>query len=231
MPRVQMTYQVPIPLLYHHQGDFDFALAHLVNFNSIYAKFYREQVAMGRVVMLDNSIHELGYPLTLDEIKRADDALGGCTYIIPPDWHGDRLRTQEAVKIAMEMWPVGKVVPVVQGRSLREIQDCYEYYCCFGFRKVAIPYRLREMRFDLTPHDWMGHHFLSFTYVNEIYRMRRFPDASCDTGKPFRFAQNSREIPIATQFTEEIPKLDMNKADIDSDILHFNLEIIESAAN
>lgn len=68
--------------------DGDFALAHLVLEDKIYAQFYTDQAKRGRYVVLDNSMHELPAPLSVGEILEAADRIKP-SFVIPPDKLGD----------------------------------------------------------------------------------------------------------------------------------------------
>jgi hypothetical protein len=68
--------------------DGDFALAHLVLENKDYAEFYLEQSKRGRMVILDNSMHELPASLSVGEILEAADRIKP-SFVIPPDKLGD----------------------------------------------------------------------------------------------------------------------------------------------
>ncbi len=66
----------------------DFALAHLVLEDKIYAEFYATQARLGRMVILDNSMHELPASLSAGEILEAADRIKP-SFVIPPDKLGD----------------------------------------------------------------------------------------------------------------------------------------------
>jgi hypothetical protein len=68
--------------------DGDFALAHLVLEDKAYAQFYKDQGRKGRMVILDNSMHELPESLSIGEILEAADRISP-SFVIPPDKLGD----------------------------------------------------------------------------------------------------------------------------------------------
>lgn len=228
MQNVQMTYQIPIPLLETYRGDFDFALAHLCNFSLRYGDFYRKATSEGRMVLLDNSIHELGSPLTIDEIVQADAIIGGASFIIPPDWHDEKEKTIEAFEICAERFNVSRLAPVIQGTNIEELQSCYDWYVNAGVQMICLPYK-REDRFQIVPRSHIRHHFLSFHVVYEIEQMRAFPNSTCDTGKPFRFAQNNLVLPLTVRHDGTLPKLNMNATYINTDCLEDSLSWIKDA--
>jgi hypothetical protein len=203
-------------------------LAHFVLKEPRYAEYYRKAYATGREVILDNGIHELGEPLTIEEIDDARAKLGDVTWIIPPDWHGDFVRTRTAYDIAIDRWGL-KVAPVVQGKSFDEMLTCYNYMIRYS-SMVCFPYRTRGLRLQLIPHleRYRRHHFLGMNYLAEIHEVRKAPEPSLDTGKPFRYAQNNRfMLETAERDPEMMPKLDMNR-ECNRLVLSKNLSLMEA---
>lgn len=76
----------------------DFALAHLVLEDKTYEEFYREQSKKGRMVILDNSMHELPASLSCGEILEAADRIKP-SFVIPPDKLGDVKFTYDQFEI------------------------------------------------------------------------------------------------------------------------------------
>lgn len=69
--------------------DGDFAIAHQVLEDKVYAEFYKDQAAMGRFVVLDNGFHELGVPLSAPELLEAATRCNPAV-VIAPDRLGDQ---------------------------------------------------------------------------------------------------------------------------------------------
>src|SRR6187399_2541069 len=78
--------------------DADFALAHLVLEDPLYCEFYAEQSKKGRMVILDNSMHELPESLNAGEILEAADRVKPA-FCIPPDKLGDVKFTYDQFEI------------------------------------------------------------------------------------------------------------------------------------
>ena len=231
MENVKMAYQVPIPLLEEYQGDFDFALAHLIMHDGRYERFYAEQGKKGRTVFLDNGIHELGQPVTIDYLWDVASLIHP-THIIPPDWHGENDKSFQAAELATWKWPRQMIAPVVQGQTFDECLHSYKRYVNSGYTTICLPYRLGAVRLQLIPHlvPYVVHHFLGFNYIMELKEMRKAPNPQCDTGKPFRFAQRSLTVPMYERATNDIPKLDMKLSELNSIALGDSLDFIRYAA-
>jgi len=57
-----ISHETPTRLLETSRGynDYDYCLVHLLPINDQYRAFYKDSIEMGRHVLLDNSIFELG---------------------------------------------------------------------------------------------------------------------------------------------------------------------------
>ena len=87
---IRLAMEAPVDLLSDlpYITDFDFALTHLFKQSQVYTSYYERAVKQGREVVLDNSVNELGEPMTLDEMDDVAKVLNP-TYIIPPDHLND----------------------------------------------------------------------------------------------------------------------------------------------
>jgi len=205
---MKFAFQIPHQHLKDIQGDIDFALAHLVLQGGNYADFYEQQSADGREVILDNGLHELGAPLAPSQIVKAAEIINP-SWIIPPDWHGDSLRTMKAVEICRGIYDSLRIGPVVQGDSYIEFVATYKTYIDMGFNIICFPYRTSAWRLQLLleeapKYPTIRHHLLGMQSLRELKLLPPVYDISLDTGKPFRWAQHP---PSTTTFN----KLDMNK--------------------
>lgn len=180
-----LSFEIPIPDLpdFIPFADFPFGLAHLMD-NPKYREHHQR-------CLLDNSMYELGEPLTSDELIRAA-ALCNPVSIIAPDWMNDHRRTQvAAVELRDHMkdrWPVGAVV---QGTDLKERLSSYNWLMSKNFWPICFPFRTPRQEtiqaiaaqggFD--PRWW--YHLLGLQELSELSVV--LPGIwSCDTAKPFK---------------------------------------------
>jgi hypothetical protein len=108
--------------------DYDYALVHLFEEDPEYLQQFKEAKEKGREIILDNSIFEL---------EEAFDAekFAGWVLELQPDWYivPDALEDAERTCNQMFEWNnkyknlPGKKIGVVQGKTYKEIKDCYEY--------------------------------------------------------------------------------------------------------
>lgn len=139
---ISLAMEAPVDLLRElpHITDFDFALTHLFEQSSFYTDYYEWAVKAGREVVLDNSVNELGEPVSLEEMDKVANRLHP-RYIIPPDHLNDLEATLGILDDAIELWGKDRIIPVVQGTSLEEVVECGKVLKNhYDFNIVSIPY-------------------------------------------------------------------------------------------
>ena len=139
---ISLAMEAPISLLRElpYLTEFDFALTHLFEQSDIYSDYYEWAVKSGREVVLDNSVNELGEPVSLEEMDKVAKTL--CPqYIIPPDHLNNLEATLGILDDAIELWGKDKLIPVVQGTNLEEVVECGKVLQNhYKFDIVSIPY-------------------------------------------------------------------------------------------
>jgi hypothetical protein len=142
---MEVSHEVPLTLLEGSRkfNDYDYALVHLLS-RSFYREFFEESLKMGRRVILDNSMFELGEAFEMREFANAVFSLCPTEYVIP-DVLGDSTETIHN----MEKWNYWyrdklikkgcKSIGVAQGRDLEEILNCFEHMR-YNTDKVALSF-------------------------------------------------------------------------------------------
>ena len=175
--------------------DGDYALVHLFETDPEYLEMFKQALANGRDVILDNSIFELGTSFDHDRYAYWINELKPTWYIVPDVWKNGPATTKmffEFFKAHPKETLHGKVVGVAQGHTLDEVVTCYkaiEPYCdmiAFNFDfssyatepKVGVPKRLLMSlgRVKMLEHLWsLGmineskpHHLLGCGVPQEI---------------------------------------------------------------
>jgi len=124
-----ISHETPISLLETSRSynDYDYCLVHLLPEHEKYRNFYMESVDMGRHVLLDNSIFELGQAYDSKEFAYWVNKLRPTEYIVP-DVLENSAETIESFKRFNKTYNLpGKKIGVVQGKTYKEIIDCYNY--------------------------------------------------------------------------------------------------------
>lgn len=137
-----ISHETPISLLDTSRGynDYDYCLVHLLPEQQKYREFYLESVEMGRKVLLDNSIFELGEAYDSKEFAYWIKTLQPTEYIIPDVLESSEGTIESFKKFTSDYKDLpGKKIGVVQGKTYKEIVDCYNYVAP-RVNKVAISF-------------------------------------------------------------------------------------------
>lgn len=200
---IQLSMELPTCKLkeWSPLADLDFVLAHKVLEDKAYAKHFLFRPA-GRELILDNSLHELGYPLPSHDLLIAA-RLCNASYIIAPDRAGDvvfnRLSFLEARQL---LWPEFKLAVVmtgtpdlnyVEGHTEREqfLYDVREAdMLCLTFKQ---PKRFEWYAQSTMAHRWKRVHLLGCAELRELYGFALLANNtgrvwSIDTGKALKHA-------------------------------------------
>lgn len=128
-----VSHESPISMLdlSRNYNDYDYALVHLFETHPEYYQFFKDSLKMGREVLLDNSIFELG--VSFDPVKFYNYILElKPSYYVVPDVLEDTIGTIES----FIRWdkqhnhePIKHIprIGVVQGTTFTELADCYEF--------------------------------------------------------------------------------------------------------
>ena len=125
-----VSHESPISMLdeSRNYNDYDYALVHLFEEEPEYYNFFKVSLTLGREVLLDNSIFELGH--AFDAKKFAEYVLElKPTYYVVPDVLEDSGQTMSSFhKFCLEYPDLpGLKIGVVQGKTYQELVDCYKY--------------------------------------------------------------------------------------------------------
>lgn len=111
--------------------DYDYALVHLFEEDPEYLQKFKDAIAAGREVILDNSIFELEEAFDADRFAYWINELKPTWYIVP-----DSLENAKKTMSNMAEWNIRyadkvpaecKKIGVVQGKTYSQIVNCYEY--------------------------------------------------------------------------------------------------------
>ena len=130
-----ISHESPISFLEESRSynDYDYALVHLFETHPEYYNFFKNSIKMGRQVLLDNSIFELGEAFDPDKFATYARELKPSFYIVP-DVLEDGYATMESFQSFTTKYPdlPGLKIGAVQGKTYDEIIDCYRYMSDFA---------------------------------------------------------------------------------------------------
>ena len=183
-----------------HRTDLDFALAHRVLEDETYCRFYseREDRQPGRELILDNSFHELGEPLPIDDLLTAAELVNANFIISPdrledPDWTLEQfdMMSRRTIKTAVVL---GGETPEDRRRFLENVRPAA--MLCLPYRRSRLEWYLEQLP------QWTRIHLLGMSSFEEIIGWRWLADDprlspvefSVDTSKPIKWGLLGRRF-------------------------------------
>lgn len=178
--------------------DYCYCLVHLFEKYPEYYKYFETSLKLGREVVLDNSIFELGTAFDADRFAYWIEKLQPTYYIIP-DVLEDRNKTLDQYYNWIDKYRnlPGKKIGVVQGTTYKEIASCYQHlskHC----DKIAISFDYSLYK-KLFPHEneivsWsMGRVVLINRLLNDkVIGDKPVHLLGCGTAFEFKFYQDPR---------------------------------------
>lgn len=158
---MKISHESPLSLMPQSRkyNDYDYALVHLFEELPEYYEFFKQSVSMGRHVLLDNSIFELGHAFDSDKFANYIIELNPTEYIIP-DVLENTLGTMDSALDFVEKYPdlPGKKIGVVQGKTYEELVMCYQYMdTSINVDKIAISFDYSYYQQAVPhPNKWMA---------------------------------------------------------------------------
>ena len=129
---MKVSHESPLELLEASRSynDYDYALVHLFETNKEYLDFFMKSKELGREILLDNSIFELGKSFEMSRFAYWVNYLKPTFYIIP-----DVLDDADSTIANIEKWmkeyaptidPSCKIMCVLQGKCYEDMVRCYK---------------------------------------------------------------------------------------------------------
>ncbi len=125
-----VSHESPISMLDKSRtyNDYDYALVHLFEKEPEYYNFFKVSKTLGREVLLDNSIFELGHAFDPKKFAKYVEELKP-TYYVVPDVLEDSQQTCSSFNKFTLNYPdlPGLKIGVVQGKTYQELVECYRF--------------------------------------------------------------------------------------------------------
>jgi len=125
-----VSHESPISMLdeSRNYNDYDYALVHLFEEYPEYYNFFKVSLTLGREVLLDNSIFELGHAFDPKKFAKYVEELEP-TYYVVPDVLEDSQQTCSSFNKFTLNYPdlPGLKIGVVQGKTYQELVECYRF--------------------------------------------------------------------------------------------------------
>ena len=125
-----VSHESPISILDKSQtyNDYDYALVHLFETHPQYYDYFKNSVKLGREVLLDNSIFELGESFEPGKFAKYVKELKPSYYIVPDVLEDGYATIKSFHEFTTKYTKLpGLKIGAVQGKTYDEIVDCYNY--------------------------------------------------------------------------------------------------------
>jgi hypothetical protein len=127
---IKIAHEAPLCIMprVRELTDYCYALVHLFEECEEYYNYFVESKQLGRTVLLDNSIFELGKAFDSNKFASWIEKLQPTEYIVP-----DVLENSQQTIESFNNWLnnyghlPGKKIGVVQGKTYSELYDCYKF--------------------------------------------------------------------------------------------------------
>ena len=252
MKKIKISHEVPFCLLEKSRefNDYDYCLPHLMDENEEYRNFFYKSKEMGRYIVMDNSLHELGEAYNTERLLHWINEIKPNEFIIPDVWEEKDASVRNARQWANVELPEGVMkVVVVQAKSSHEAMLCTKIYKDLGYKKIAYSYGASYYN-EVCPHpnQDLGKAIGRFTMISSLYEQRilsqfdrvhllgtaspiefgMYKNIKCiesiDTSNPIMAAVG--EIPYTKMGLHSKPLANMNKYQ-DMSIEFLNEDIVE----
>ena len=175
MSKIKVSHEVPFCLLEESRefNDYDYCLPHLLDENEEYRNFFYESKKMGRYIVMDNSLHELGVAYDKGRLLHWIYELEPNEFIIPDVWEDKNASCRNAKEWVSISLPKNVLkVAVVQAKSIHEAHLCTQAYKDLGYKKIAYSYGASYYN-DLCPHPNkdFGKAVGRFMVIKELYEV------------------------------------------------------------
>jgi hypothetical protein len=154
MKKVKISHEVPFCLLEKSRefNDYDYMLPHLMDENKEYCNFFYESKKMGRYIVMDNSLHELGEAYNTERLMHWIHEIEPNEFIVPDVWEDKTASIVNARSWAHTKMPKNTTkVAVVQAKNIHEAYECVQIYKDLGYKKRAFSYGA-EYYHEMCPH-------------------------------------------------------------------------------
>tara|TARA_B100000963_G_scaffold154601_1_gene134612 strand:- start:353 stop:1144 length:792 start_codon:yes stop_codon:yes gene_type:complete len=140
---MKVSHEAPIPYMRQVRGmiDYDYCLPHLLDESAEYKLYFQESKEMGRYIIMDNSLHELGEPYDKERLAHWLYYFEPDEFIVPDYWQDKTATLVSAKEWINKTYPDNTTpVAVVQGNNASEARECYRILKYQGYEKIAFSY-------------------------------------------------------------------------------------------
>ena len=195
MKKIKISHEVPFCLLEQSRAfnDYDYMLPHLMDQNEEYRNFFYKSKEMGRYIVMDNSLHELGEAYNTERLLYWINEIKPNEFIIPDVWEDKDASVRNARQWAtIELPKEVMKVAVVQAKSAHNAMLCTQTYKDLGYKKIAYSYGASYYN-EVCPHPNkdLGKAIGRFTVISQLLKDKILTDTDrvhlLGTASPIEF--------------------------------------------
>ena len=178
---MKVSHEVPRCLLLASQefNDYDYCLPHLLDQDEEYKQYFLDAKKVGRYIVMDNSLHELGEAYKWDRLKHWLYELEPNEFIVPDEW-----MNYNQTAVYAKYWkqiPMPKkcvAVAVAQGKNYSDAWKSFRGLKELGYEKIAISYGATWYN-DLFPHPNkdLGRALGRLSFISSLYHKKEISDS------------------------------------------------------
>jgi hypothetical protein len=140
---MKVSHEVPIPYLAKSRAfnDYCYCLPHLLDESKEYKDYFQKSKEMGRYIIMDNSLHELGKPYDSKRLWHWMNYFKPDEFIVPDYWQDKTKTLVTAKEWINKKYPKGTTpIAVVQADCKSDAFECYQILKMQGYKKIAFSY-------------------------------------------------------------------------------------------
>ena len=200
---MKISHEVPRCLLNNSRdfNDYDYCLPHLLDEDEHYKDFFYESRKLGRHIIMDNSLHELGTAYDHKRLHHWIKELEPDEFIVPDVW----MKYAQTVAMA-KYWKQfkypkrTKLIAVIQGEDKNSAYLCAGLLSGLGYEKLCVSYGATWYT-DFFPHtnETLGKSLGRIRFVNGLLKLKEYKNTKfhllgCSVPQEFGWYDNHPQI-------------------------------------
>ena len=200
---MKVSHEVPRCLLTASPefNDYDYCLPHLLDIDEDYKQYFINARDIGRYVIMDNSLHELGEAYDYDRLKYWVNELKPNEFIVPDVWMKCAETAAQAKYWKQFKYPKKtKLTAVIQGENKNQAYLCANLLAGLGYDKLCVSYGATWYN-DFFPHTNadMGKALGRVRFVQGLFKLEQLKDVKfhllgCSIPQEFGWYDNNPRI-------------------------------------
>jgi hypothetical protein len=219
---IKVSHEVPLSFLNESRqfNDYDYCLPHLLDQYEVYHDYFVKSKELGRYIVMDNSLHELGKAYDKDRLLHWVYELEPDEFIVPDVWENmNQTIINARYWIQIELPEKTTKVAVAQGKNQLELANCIETFKLLGYKKYALSYGAEFYNEvgSFSPNKDLSKMFGRIDTVNNLHKLGvicnsdRVHLLGCSLPQEFGFYENAPYIESIDTSNPIMAAIELNK--------------------